>query len=120
MKKPNTIAVVGIVLASLFVGESAFAGACQVLSSTWNVQLHCGLPSRGYGKGSTAASVKKLEAKSTGNPGAFSYVAAAAVDSSGALLSSCKVLDEDEDPYEASTSGGQCQRGVKFYVQVGY
>lgn len=112
--------VVGIAVASLFVGESAFAGACQVLSSTWNVQLHCGLPSRGYGRGFTYGGLKFLEANSTGVSGPLSEVGAVAVNSSGALLPACKPIDTTENNISVVIGGDPCAAGVKFWVQVGY
>lgn len=128
MIRSKSLAILGTILASLFIGESAFAGACQVLSTSWNQKLYCGLQSRGYGRGSTSGIVKKLKAVSTGVPGPYSDVGAVAVNSSGTLLTACKVVDTEEDillpdypeGIPAEISGGQCQQGVKFWVQVGY
>jgi hypothetical protein len=138
MNKMNKViasfAVAGALGAGVLMHASkAQAGVCQVgPSATWDSTLFvCGQRAHVWGwyqpQQTTVFGIPitvnrpMLTAWMRGITGVgANQVAGVGVNSSGAVISTCKAIDKVLDNYTVTTSIGACNGGVKFWVQNNY
>ena len=107
------VALGGVALAT----SNAWAGICQVYSTTFLEKKTCGLTSRGYAQGRTEFGQRALVTKATGSSRS---VGARGIYSNGALSSGCVSIDWNGDAFESFSIGGECNSVAKFGMQVTY